>query len=249
MDKNRFGHDDVWVENRLGLLDPDVGWEPNVLAGLTRLKKEMHRKKAQVRKRWMWLAVTVGLACLPVLVFPLPRVLAHRCLECSVAVLQSLAQINPPPENLKPEGERKVAPNFDLEDAEGESVQLSALKGRVVAVNFWATWCHGCQLEIPAFIELEKKYGNRGLAIVGISMDDDAWKSVRPWIKEKGVNYTIVIGNNDLSQKYGLVGMPLSVLVDREGRIANSHAGVVNRAAFEQQIQALLREHAKGSVN
>jgi cytochrome c biogenesis protein CcmG/thiol:disulfide interchange protein DsbE len=138
-----------------------------------------------------------------------------------------------------------VAPGFDLDDAEGKSVNLSALKGRVVVVNFWATWCHGCQTEIPAFIEFEKKYDSRGLTIVGISLDDDGWKSVRPWIKEKGVNYPIVVGNSELSQKYGLVGMPLSVLVDRQGRIANSHAGVVDTTAFEQQIQALLREDAK----
>jgi thiol-disulfide isomerase/thioredoxin len=154
-----------------------------------------------------------------------------------------------PAASLKSEGERKVAPSFDLNDAEGKSVKLLALKGRVVVVNFWATWCHGCQMEIPSFIEFEKKYDNRGLTIVGISVDDDGWKSVRPWIKEKGVNYPIVIGNDDLSQKYGLVGMPLSVLVDRQGRIANSHAGVVDTTAFEEQIQALLREGVKGSVN
>jgi len=118
-----------------------------------------------------------------------------------------------------------------------------------VLVNFWATWCHGCQTEIPSFIEFEKEYDNRGLTIVGVSLDDDGWKSVRPWIKGKGVTYPIVIGSGALSQEYGLVGMPLSVLVDRQGRIANSHAGVVDPAAFKKQIQALLREHTEGSVN
>jgi cytochrome c biogenesis protein CcmG/thiol:disulfide interchange protein DsbE len=160
-----------------------------------------------------------------------------------------LAQTNPPAAGLMAEGERKAAPSFDLNDAEGKSVKLSALKGRVVVVNFWATWCHGCQTEIPSFIEFEKKYDKRGLTIVGVSLDDDGWKSVKPWIKEKGVNYPIVIGNGDLSQKYGLVDMPLSVLVDRQGRIASSHAGVVDTTAFEQQIQALLREDVRGSVN
>jgi len=160
-----------------------------------------------------------------------------------------LAQTNPPAASLTAEAERKPAPSFDLNDADGKSVKLSALKGRVVLVNFWATWCHGCQTEIPSFIEFQKKYDKRGLTIVGVSMDDDGWKLVRPWMKEKGVNYPIVIGNADLSQKYGLAGMPLSVLVDRQGRIASSHAGVVDTAPFEQQIQALLREDAKDSVN
>jgi len=240
MDKNRVGNNDgVWVDNRLALLSPDGAWEPNVLAGLARLK-EMQRKKGQVSKRWPWLAVAVGVACLFVAVLPSPRVLAHRCLECSVALWHSLAQ-TPSQESLKPEGDRAAAPNFELNDAEGKTVQLSALKGRVVVLNFWATWCHGCQTEIPSFVEVEKKYAGEGLTIVGISMDDDGWKSVRTWIKEKRVNYPIVIGNNDLGQKFGLVGMPLTVLVDREGRIASTHAGVVDRAIFERQVKTLLR--------
>jgi thiol-disulfide isomerase/thioredoxin len=249
MDKDRLGHDDVWAEKKLALLGPGGVWEPNPAVGLTMLKREMQRTKAQFRKRVTWLSVIVGVACLCVVIFPLPRVLAHRCLECTVAVLQSLAQVDPQPANLKPEGGRKLAPDFDLKDAQGKNLQLSALKGRVVLVNFWATWCHGCQEEIPSFIEFEKKYEKRGLTIVGVSMDDDGWKSVAPWIKQKSVNYPIVIGNNDLSQRYGLVGMPLSVLVDRKGRIANRQDGVVNAAAFEQQIRGLLGEDGKDSIN
>jgi peroxiredoxin len=247
MDKNRIGNDDVWVDNRLALLSPDGGWEPSVLAGLTRLK-EMQRKKGQVRNRSTWLAVAVGVACLFVMVLPSPRVLAHRCLECSVAVWRSLAQTSPL-QSLRPEGDRRVAPNFKLNDADEKTVQLSALKGRVVVLNFWATWCHGCQTEIPSFIEVEKQYAGEGLTIVGVSMDDDGWKSVRPWIREKRVNYPIVIGNNDLGQEYGLVGMPLTVLVDREGRIASSHAGVVDRSIFEQQIKTLLRQAPTVTAN
>lgn len=249
MDRNRLGHDDVWSENKLALLDPGSVWEPNAAVALTLLKKEMQRTKAQFRKKVTWLSVISGVVCLSVVIFSLPRVLAHRCLECTVAALQSLAQVNPPPANLKPEGERKFAPDFDLKDAQGKNVQLSALKGRVVLVNFWATWCHGCQEEIPSFIEFGKRYEKQGLTIVGVSMDDDGWKSVTPWIKQKSVNYPIVIGNSDLSQKYGLVGMPLSVLVDRKGRIANKHEGVVDTAAFEQRVQALLSEGVKDPVN
>lgn len=249
MDRNRLGHDDIWIESKLALLDPGRGWETNVAIGLTRLTKEVHRRKAQIRKRWALLGVTVAVVCLCSIIFPLPRVLAHRCLQCTVAVWQSLAQVNPSPATLKPEGERKLAPDFDLKDAQGKDVRLSVLKGRVVLVNFWATWCHGCQEEIPSFIEFEKKYEKRGLTVIGISMDDDGWKSVRPWIKEKSVNYPIVIGNNDLGKKYELVGMPLSVLVDRKGRVANRHDGVVDPAGFEQKIQALLGQGVDAAVN
>lgn len=239
MHKDNCRQDGAWTDNKLALLNPDDGWQPDIPAALTRLK-EISSKKKTTARRWTWVAVAVGCACFSALVLPSPRVLAHRCLECSVAVWQSLAQASHPA-NLKPEGERKPAPEFELRDADGKNVRLSALKGRVVVVNFWATWCHGCQLEIPSFIEVQRKYVDRGLTIIGVSLDDDGWKSVRPWIKESRVNYPIVIGNGNLSQEYGVSGLPETVLVDREGRVANTHAGVVDRIALEQQIQALLR--------
>lgn len=201
----------------------------------------MRRKENNFPKRWNWVALAIGCAGVFVVFLPSPRVLAHRCLKCSVAVWQSLAQSKSQPTDLKPESQRKPAPEFELKGADGKDVRLSALKGRVVVVNFWATWCHGCQLEIPSFIEVQRKYVDRGLTIIGVSLDDDGWKSVRPWIKGRRVNYPIVIGNGDLGQKYGLTGMPLTVLVDREGRVATAHAGVVDPTALEQQIQALLR--------
>ena len=78
--------------------------------------------------------------------------------------------------------------------------------------------------------------------VVGISMDDDGWKSVKPWIKEKNVNYPIVIGNEGLGKQYGLIGMPLTALVDREGRIADAHNGIVDKTATEQRIRDLLQQ-------
>jgi thiol-disulfide isomerase/thioredoxin len=106
-----------------------------------------------------------------------------------MAVWQSLAQTGSPQVSLKPESDRKTASDFQLKDADGKDVRLSALKSRVVLLNFWATWCHGCEMEIPSFIEIAKEYANRDLTIVGVSMDDDGWKSVKPWIKEKRINY------------------------------------------------------------
>jgi len=136
-----------------------------------------------------------------------------------------------------------------LKDANGRDVKLTDLKGKVVLVNFWATWCEGCQVEIPWFVEFQKEYQARGLVVIGISMDDDGWKSVRPWLKEKKVNYPIVIGNEGLGKQYGLDGMPLTALVDREGRIADVHPGLVDKAATQQKIRALLKESFKDSAN
>lgn len=139
---------------------------------------------------------------------------------------------------------RSPAPNFTLTDDKGAKVSLADFKGKVVLVNFWATWCHGCTQEMPWYMEFAEKYKNSGLAVIGISMDDDGWKAVKPFMEAKKVNYTIVIGSDDLAKQFGLDSMPLSVLVDREGKIADSHSGVVDKAGWEQEIQKLLQEHS-----
>jgi peroxiredoxin len=157
----------------------------------------------------------------------------------SVLALAAIAQSPKTSENSTG---RSPAPNFNLKDASGKDVKLADLKGKVVLVNFWATWCEGCQVEIPWFVEFQKEYASRGLVVVGISMDDDGWKSVKPWIKEKDVNYAIVIGNEGLGKQYGLVGMPLTALVDREGRIADVHNGIVDKTATEKRIRDLLQQ-------
>jgi peroxiredoxin len=143
---------------------------------------------------------------------------------------------------------RKAAPDFSLKDANGAPVKLSDYKGKVVLLNFWATWCHGCKLEIPWFMEFEKKYKDGGLAIIGVAMDDDGWKSVKPYAEEKKMNYTVVISDDELGKRYGLDGMPMTVLIDREGRIAATYNGMVDRAKCESEIRMLLQEDGKGAA-
>jgi peroxiredoxin len=241
MDRNNSTPLSAWVEERLASLAPGDNWEPDSAAALARLKR-LHDSRSWLGSRWPWTLATAAVVCLVLMVSPSPRVLAHRCLECSVAVWQSLAASGPTRADLKPESARTLAPDFTLRDATGKELTLSSLKGKVVLLNFWATWCHGCQVEIPWFIEFEKRYENRGLVVVGVSLDSDGWTSVRPWVKEKKVNYAIVIGNDGLAKQFGLDGMPLTVLIDREGKIADSHSGVVNRAGTEQKLGVLLAQ-------
>ncbi|MGC1620982.1 MAG: TlpA disulfide reductase family protein [Candidatus Acidiferrum sp.] len=144
-------------------------------------------------------------------------------------------------------GSSKPAPGFTLTDSKGSSVKLSDYKGKIVLLNFWATWCHGCQIEIPWFIEFQDRYRDRGLAVIGVSMDDDGWKSVKPWIAQKKVNYAIVIGTQDLGKLYGLAGMPITLLIDRGGNIATTYSGVVNKVACENKIRALLNDGPKNA--
>lgn len=143
---------------------------------------------------------------------------------------------------------RKAAPDFTLTDSKGSPIRLSDYKGRVVLLDFWATWCHGCKTEIPWYMDFENEYRNSGLTVIGVSMDEDGWKSVKPFIKEEKMNYTVVIGNDVLAKQYGLTSMPLTLLIDRNGRIADSHAGIVDKAAWKGEIKTLLRDSSKSAT-
>jgi peroxiredoxin len=143
------------------------------------------------------------------------------------------------------EASRKPVPAFNLKDSKGAAIKLADYKGKVVLFNFWATWCHGCTQEMPWFIEFQDKYRGQGLAVIGVSMDDDGWKSVKPFIREKKVNYTVAIGDKALGDQFGLTGMPMTLLIDRDGHIADKYEGVVDREGCEKEIRALLEERAK----
>ena len=143
---------------------------------------------------------------------------------------------------------RKAAPGFVLTDSAGATVKLSSYKGKVVLLDFWATWCGGCKVEIPWYIEFESKYKDSGLVVIGVSMDDGGWKLVKPFIAAKEMNYPAVIGDEALAKKYGLEAMPMTLLIDREGKIAVSHTGLVDKAGFESEVRAALREGSAGTV-
>jgi len=141
---------------------------------------------------------------------------------------------------LQPADRRKPAPEFALRDASGSQVHLSDYRGKVVLLDFWATWCHGCKQEIPWFVEFDRKYRSSGLAVVGISMDDDGWKVVTPFLKTAGVPYQIVLGNESTAKNYGIEGMPDTFLIDREGRIAAAYNGMVEKDSLGKNLEALL---------
>ncbi|SFR96819.1 Peroxiredoxin [Granulicella pectinivorans] len=145
------------------------------------------------------------------------------------------------PDVLIPAAQRRIAPDFTLTDNRGTPLTLSAYKGTVVLLDFWATWCGGCKLELPWYIEFDREYRERGLAVIGVSTDDDGMKIVKPFMSEWHMDYPVVIGTPVMEKSFGLGQMPLTLLIDREGRIALSHAGVVDRVDFEKHIRELLR--------
>jgi peroxiredoxin len=154
-----------------------------------------------------------------------------------------------PTRELKSQGQRKPAPNFSLKDADGNAVNLADYRGKVVLINFWATWCGPCEAEIPWFIEFEKKYKDQGFAVLGVSMDDDGWKSVRPYIASHKINYRIMIGSEVVSQQFGEIeALPTSFVLDREGRIASNHVGLVDKVDYQNEIVKLLQDPKSTAV-
>jgi AhpC/TSA family len=101
--------------------------------------------------------------------------------------------------------------------------------------------------EIPEFIEFQNKYKDKGLVVIGVSTDKDGWKVVKPFVQEKRINYTVLLGDDEICKRYGVEAMPVTLLIDREGRIAASHEGVKNKAAGEREIKTLVEERAKNA--
>jgi cytochrome c biogenesis protein CcmG/thiol:disulfide interchange protein DsbE len=135
------------------------------------------------------------------------------------------------------------APDFTRDGLNGKPVHLANYRGRVVLLNFWATWCAPCLDEIPAFARWQQRYGPDGLQVIGISMDDDA-KPVQRFLQKSPLAYPVVIGDTALAKLYGgVLGLPLTYLIDADGKIAGRYLGEADLKAMETQIRALLAHY------
>lgn len=144
---------------------------------------------------------------------------------------------------LRLPNERKPAAEFVLKNASGKAVRLRDYRGKIVLLDFWATWCHGCKEEIPWFAEFQRKYADKDFAVVGVSLDDDGWKVVTPFVKTASIPYEILLGNEQTAKDYGILNMPDTFLIDREGRIAAGYTGVVDKDNVEKNILSLLKQN------
>ena len=134
-----------------------------------------------------------------------------------------------------------VAPDFSLESLDGKSVRLSDLRGKAVLLNFWATWCGPCKIEMPWFVELQNKYGAQGLQIVGVAMDDASKEDIAKFAKEMGVNYPILIGKESIGDQYGgIPALPESFFIGRDGKMVDKIIGLKGKSEIEDAVKKAL---------
>ena len=139
-------------------------------------------------------------------------------------------------------GER--APDFTLKDLQDKDFSLQSVKGKVVLLDFWATWCYPCRVEIPHFVELYEKYNPKGFEVVGIALDKDGASVVKPFAEKEGINYTVVIGDADVASDYGGIrAIPTTFVIDKKGAIYSKYVGVPkDMGVFEEDVKKLLAE-------
>jgi cytochrome c biogenesis protein CcmG/thiol:disulfide interchange protein DsbE len=145
---------------------------------------------------------------------------------------------------LFPEKVRKPAAAFALQEVTGKTIKLADFHGQVVLLDFWATWCTGCKMEIPWFETFQSAYGGKGFAVVGVSLDEDGWKVLKPFLEEHKIPYTMLLGDDPMAKRYGIGNLPDTFLIDRQGRVAAAYKeSLVDKDNVEANIKALLSEH------
>jgi len=135
----------------------------------------------------------------------------------------------------------KTAPEFSLKDLSGAEKKLSDFKGKVLIIDFWATWCPPCRNEIPHFVSLYNQYKSEGLEIIGVALDQNPRNALPGFIKDNGINYTILLGNSKVCDLYGGVSaIPTTFIIDKAGNIVKKYIGYNDKEVFENEIKELL---------
>jgi peroxiredoxin len=186
-----------------------------------------------MRLRWLGLALAAGVTFS--LFTPLPEWVRGRLSAGETVGAQGTSggcPANAPPANL----------DFTLKDMNGAEVKLASLKGQVILLNFWATWCGPCLIEMPSFVKIQQQYKDKGFQAIGVSVDDPP-EALAPFAKKHGINYPLLVGmeREDLQQAYGgIFGIPISFIISRDGKVCRRQIGPASREQFESWIKALL---------
>ena len=249
MDTNNESEVDRMIAERFSSVRGDSDWRPDMQRGLSLLRDRRAAANGR-RRRWTFVTAGVVAASVPIMAFPITRTFAARCVSACVEetaavrqlLLGNITGLTPSSTFVAP-GNRKMAPDFTLADESGRSVKLSESRGRVILLTFWATWCVPCEKEIPWFVEFQRTNERDGFTVLGVSMDEGGWASVKPYSQRMGVNYPMMIGNDEVASAFGgLHTIPLTLVIDRYGRIAAVHAGLCRKDEYEGDIRAVLNE-------
>ncbi len=144
----------------------------------------------------------------------------------------------------------KTAPDFELKDIDGKMVKLSDFRGKAVVLNFWATWCPPCKVEIPWFEDLQQRYGSQGLEVVGVALDDSGDEDIAKFARELKMNYPVLLGKEETSDLYGGVeALPTTFYIDRNGKIITSVPGLVDRKEIEDNVIKALNTKTEAASN
>jgi thiol-disulfide isomerase/thioredoxin len=234
MDNN----DSRWVDDHLAKLGPDDNWQPDVERGLARMRTPVKSRG----QKWLWAGTAVLASGAGLMAFPSPRAIAHKCVSACEELFTNGTSVQP----VQPV-ELTFAPDFALKDSSGALIRLSDYKDKVVLLNFWATWCLPCRTEMPWFAEFEEKYKDRGLAVLGVTMDCN-WPQVSAVLAQlKVVRYPLVESTDDVAQMYGVKALPMTLLIDVDGRVKAIHSGIVDKGIYENEIVQLLDKTKGGS--
>jgi thiol-disulfide isomerase/thioredoxin len=230
MDQHTDVEVDRFVTARLAALAPAGSWEPNAAARMLDLQRRHARARSR-RRRSASAAVAAGLV---LVALPGTRAVGARCVGACVDAAARARQFW---RGAEPEAGRvpavgaalgDLAPDIVGTDRQNVPVQLSRLRGRVVVVNFWATWCGPCRAEIPMLNHLRDELGPRGLEVIGVSLDEEGWTAVSQFLAEQPIEYDITLGNDGVSDAFGgVTALPATFVIDRNGRIVMKTRGVL----------------------
>ena len=183
--------------------------------------------------KWRWMTATMAAFALAFLTFPpLPALSGAMPWTAAEAFDEAVCDADAGPANL----------NFTLKDMHGGDVNLASLEGNVILLNFWATWCGPCKVEIPGFVELQDQYRDEGLVVLGLSVDDPVEK-LKPFADEYKINYPLLVGlgRDDFQEAFGpLWGIPVTFYIARDGTLCKKHIGLATKEQVERDIKALL---------
>jgi peroxiredoxin len=234
---------EMWVDVQLASLAPADDWRPDAAAGLNAAQA---RRRADQSRRLRWSAgvLTAGVLALSV---PGTWAFGAKCVAACVNAASRATQLwqgdGPAASHPPVTGVRlgDLAPDFVGTDLNGAAVHLTSFRGQVVVLNFWATWCAPCRSEIPQLNALQTEFRDRGLRVIGVSVDTDGWTAIERFRDGQPIDYVVTLADDDVRSAFaGVSELPMTLIVDREGRIVIKQIGVLSEGTQDDRISALL---------